>query len=105
MVIIDSVNNRPILEGNSLFLGDQVIFDIKTTKKGLDFKLFKFQDILILDLFFKKDLGVSLGIENCSISALSNSEDVFVEKIDLVKRGFLKILKNLFLKSKKNSYS
>ena len=33
-MLIDAINNRPIVDGNSVFLGDQVIIDIKTIKKG-----------------------------------------------------------------------
>lgn len=35
MVFMDSGNNRIIQDGNSVMVGDQVLIDIKTTRKGL----------------------------------------------------------------------
>ncbi len=29
-----------------------------------------------------------MSVENCSISALTNADDIFVEKIDLIKKGY-----------------
>ena len=34
MILLDVVNNRPILDGSTVFLGDQVLIDIKASIKG-----------------------------------------------------------------------
>ena len=34
MILLDVTNNRPILDGTTVFLGDQVLIDIKAPVKG-----------------------------------------------------------------------
>ena len=50
MILLDVNNNRPIMDGNTVFLGDQVLIDIKASIKGLkkfklNLKLFLFKKI------------------------------------------------------------
>lgn len=35
MILLDVANNRPILDGSSVFSGDQVLIDVKATVKGI----------------------------------------------------------------------
>lgn len=66
MILLDVNNNRPILDGSTIYAGDQVLIDLKATVK---------------------DPSILMSIENCSISALTKADDIFKEKIDLVKKG------------------
>ena len=41
-----------------------------------------------------------MSIENCSISALTNADDIFVERIDLIKKGYNVVLRKFNLNIK-----
>ncbi|RNA11003.1 hypothetical protein BpHYR1_030875 [Brachionus plicatilis] len=62
MAVYDPVNNRPVSDGGSVFVGDKLLIDIKLGKK---------------------ELGLDMDIENCSMSAEENS----MENIDLIYKG------------------
>ena len=66
MILLDVTNNRPILDGSTVFLGDQVLIDIKAPTN---------------------DNKVSIIVENCSVSALTSAEDILSERVDLFRKG------------------
>jgi hypothetical protein len=41
-----------------------------------------------------------MSIENCSISALTNADDIFVERIDLIKKGLILVFVMIKFKNK-----
>jgi hypothetical protein len=40
MVVLDASNNRVISDGSTVFLGDQILIDLKTKKRGSFLSLF-----------------------------------------------------------------
>ncbi|CAF0892470.1 unnamed protein product [Brachionus calyciflorus] len=64
--LYDALNNKPIQDGGSVFVGDQLLIDIKSPKK---------------------ELGLDMAVENCSLTAITNNEDTFVENVNLIYRG------------------
>ena len=50
MILLDVVNNRPILDGSTVFLGDQVLIDIKASIKG---KYLLYQAYILLIKLYK----------------------------------------------------
>ena len=89
MILLDVTNNRPILDGTTVFLGDQVLIDIKAPIKGESVcsKNPKFLPTIVDMIEWSSESGITIHVENCSVSALTSAEDIMQEKVDILKKG------------------